>query len=123
MGSRGSKLFSFFNPEPITIIRKAYSGFDEFGNPKSTTHRIPARALFGSRTTSRGVESERGEMLLEDAKIILDDSVTVKPGDTFEIRGEKWQQDGLPFRPSNALPGGFFPAVNSINIKRGEPSA
>lgn len=80
--------------EPISVIRRAYSSVDDYGNPTWTTSTVSVgNGLVGFGPTGEPVETDR-DSIEERATLYFPAGVDIEDGDIFLIRGQRWVKDG-----------------------------
>lgn len=102
--------------EPITILRHAVSGTDEYGNDTLSSQEILVRhCLFAYAGSSEPVEVARDAV---DARLTLylPAGTQILDGDVFIIRESEWVKDGDSQEWPQLWPG-FVPDV-VVNVRR-----
>lgn len=80
--------------EPISVIRRAYSSVDDYGNPTWTKTTVSlGNGLVGFGGTGEPVSTDR-DSIEESATLYFPAGVDVEDGDVFIIRGKYWVKDG-----------------------------
>ena len=86
-------MLDFFTPEPVKIIRKVYTGYDDFGNPSYEEVEYDVEAIVGVVSTSNDVDNW-GTLQSNMWRLVFDPSIDLEDGDLFIVRDELCEPDG-----------------------------
>jgi hypothetical protein len=91
--------------ETVTVIRKTFGEYDEFGLPTSTTVETEIKGVLVSWNGSSTIEELNRTFTQSDVTFYFPAGTVIKASDTFRYLGAEWEKQGVEQRWT--APAGF----------------
>lgn len=108
----------FFKGEQVTIQRKTLTGLDKYNRETSIVTEEQVEAIVAFKSSSRTI-NEEGTDFVTQLNLIFSEGTDVQVGDTFIVRGTKWEMDGwLMPQDGNQIIDSILSADIYVPVKR-----